>query len=90
VTLTARPAPPGSCRRTAGSPTCVRSSPSAPGSRTPQVNVVNPGGDGQTAHGDNHLGFQSDETCARYPAHVHALSQVLTLQGAVAHCDMPV
>jgi ectoine hydroxylase-related dioxygenase (phytanoyl-CoA dioxygenase family) len=25
-----------------------------------------------------------------YPAHVHALSPVLTLQGAVAHVDMPV
>ena len=57
---------------------------------TSQVNVVNPGGAGQTVHRDYHLGFQSDEVCARYPAHVHALSQVLTLQGAVAHCDMPV
>ena len=26
---------------------------------------------------------------ARYPTHVHALSPVLTLQGAVAHSDMP-
>lgn len=25
-----------------------------------------------------------------YPAHVHRLSPALTLQGAVAHCDMPV
>ncbi len=25
----------------------------------------------------------------RFPAHVHRLSPVLTLQGAVAHCDMP-
>jgi ectoine hydroxylase-related dioxygenase (phytanoyl-CoA dioxygenase family) len=57
---------------------------------TSQVNVVNPGGEGQTVHRDYHLGFQSDERCAQYPAHVHALSQVLTLQGAVAHCDMPV
>ncbi len=57
---------------------------------TSQVNVVNPGGAGQTVHRDYHLGFQSDEVCARYPAHVHALSQVLTLQGAVAHCDMPI
>ena len=30
------------------------------------------------------------ETAARFPAHVHRLSPVLTLQGAVAHCDMPV
>ncbi|MGO4596909.1 phytanoyl-CoA dioxygenase family protein [Terrabacter sp. 2RAF25] len=57
---------------------------------TSQVNVVNPGGAGQTVHRDYHLGFQSDEVCAHYPSHVHALSQVLTLQGAVAHCDMPV
>ena len=57
---------------------------------TSQVNVVNPGGAGQTVHRDYHLGFQSDERCALYPSHVHALSQVLTLQGAVAHCDMPV
>jgi ectoine hydroxylase-related dioxygenase (phytanoyl-CoA dioxygenase family) len=57
---------------------------------TSQVNVVNPGGEGQTVHRDYHLGFQSNETAARYPAHVHKLSSVLTLQGAVAHCDMPV
>ncbi|WBQ03843.1 phytanoyl-CoA dioxygenase family protein [Kribbella sp. CA-293567] len=57
---------------------------------TSQVNVVNPGGEGQTVHRDYHLGFQSDEVAAAYPAHVHQLSSVLTLQGAVAHCDMPV
>ena len=57
---------------------------------TSQVNVVNPGGLAQTAHRDYHLGFLSDETAAAYPAHVHRLSPVLTLQGAVAHCDMPV
>ncbi|MEC9470172.1 MAG: phytanoyl-CoA dioxygenase family protein, partial [Pseudomonadota bacterium] len=33
---------------------------------------------------------QSAEDCARYPAHVHDLSQVMTLQGAVAHTDMPI
>lgn len=57
---------------------------------TSQVNVVNPGGGGQTVHRDYHLGFQSAEASAAYPRHVHALSPVLTLQGAVAHCDMPV
>ena len=57
---------------------------------TSQLNVVNPGGAGQTVHRDYHLGFQSSEACAAYPAHVHALSQTLTLQGAVAHVDMPV
>jgi ectoine hydroxylase-related dioxygenase (phytanoyl-CoA dioxygenase family) len=57
---------------------------------TSQVNVVNPGGQGQTVHRDYHLGFQSPEVSAQYPSHVHALSPLLTLQGAVAHCDMPV
>ncbi|MFF7639517.1 phytanoyl-CoA dioxygenase family protein [Streptomyces canus] len=57
---------------------------------TSQVNVVNPGGLAQTVHRDYHLGFLSDEAAAAYPAHVHRLSPVLTLQGAVAHCDMPV
>ncbi|WAZ25458.1 phytanoyl-CoA dioxygenase family protein [Streptomyces cinnabarinus] len=57
---------------------------------TSQVNVVNPGGTAQTAHRDYHLGFLSDEVAAAYPAHVHRLSPVLTLQGAVAHGDMPV
>lgn len=57
---------------------------------TSQVNVVNPGGEEQTAHRDYHLGFQSNDVAAQYPAPVHTLSAVLTLQGAVAHCDMPV
>jgi ectoine hydroxylase-related dioxygenase (phytanoyl-CoA dioxygenase family) len=56
---------------------------------TSQVNCVNPGGAAQTAHRDYHLGFQSADAVVRYPAHVHRLSPVLTLQGAVAHCDMP-
>ncbi|MEU9343981.1 phytanoyl-CoA dioxygenase family protein [Streptomyces sp. NPDC048278] len=57
---------------------------------TSQVNVVNPGGAAQSVHRDYHLGFLSQERAAGYPAHVHRLSPVLTLQGAVAHCDMPV
>lgn len=57
---------------------------------TSQINVVNPGGAAQTVHRDYHLGFLSDRAAAAYPAHVHRLSPVLTLQGAVAHCDMPV
>jgi ectoine hydroxylase-related dioxygenase (phytanoyl-CoA dioxygenase family) len=56
---------------------------------TSQVNVVRPGGKAQEPHRDYHLGFLSDEVTARYPTHVHALSPVLTLQGAVAHTDMP-
>ncbi|MFL6132347.1 MAG: phytanoyl-CoA dioxygenase family protein, partial [Nocardioidaceae bacterium] len=57
---------------------------------TSQVNVVNPGGQAQTPHRDYHLGFMDAGTAARFPAHVHRLSPALTLQGAVAHCDMPV
>ncbi|MFJ4282534.1 phytanoyl-CoA dioxygenase family protein [Streptomyces massasporeus] len=57
---------------------------------TSQLNVVNPGGAAQTVHRDYHLGFLSNEVAAAYPAQVHRLSPVLTLQGAVAHCDMPV
>jgi len=57
---------------------------------TSQVNVVRPGGLAQDPHRDYHLGFLSNPVAARYPAHVHLLSPVLTLQGAVAHSDMPV
>lgn len=56
---------------------------------TAQVNRVNPGGASQAAHRDYHLGFQTSAVIEQYPAHVHRLSPVLTLQGAVAHCDMP-
>lgn len=56
---------------------------------TSQVNVVNPGGAAQSPHRDYHLGFLPVEVAQRYPAHVHRLSPALTLQGAVAHCDMP-
>jgi ectoine hydroxylase-related dioxygenase (phytanoyl-CoA dioxygenase family) len=57
---------------------------------TSQINVVNPGGAAQVAHRDYHLGFMSREQAERYPAHIHLLSPALTLQGAVAHVDMPV
>jgi ectoine hydroxylase-related dioxygenase (phytanoyl-CoA dioxygenase family) len=57
---------------------------------TSQVNVVRPGGEAQSPHRDYHLGFLSDEIVAQYPAHVHRLSPLLTLQGAIAHCDMSV
>lgn len=57
---------------------------------TAQINLVHPGGAAQQAHRDYHLGFQTAEISADYPAHVHDLSPALTLQGAVAHCDMPV
>ncbi len=51
---------------------------------------MNPGGAAQMAHRDYHLGFMTAAEAARYPAHVHtALSPLLTLQGAIAHVDMP-
>lgn len=56
---------------------------------TSQVNVVNPGGAAQTPHRDYHLGFMSAEQAAAFPEQVHRLSPLLTLQGAIAHVDMP-
>jgi ectoine hydroxylase-related dioxygenase (phytanoyl-CoA dioxygenase family) len=56
---------------------------------TSQVNVVRPGGKAQEPHRDYHLGFLANDVVERYPRHVHLLSPVLTLQGAVAHSDMP-
>ena len=56
---------------------------------TSQVNVVNPGGAPQVPHRDYHLGFVDEDQLAAYPAHMHRMSAALTLQGAVAHCDMP-
>jgi len=58
---------------------------------TSQANVVRPGGEAQAMHRDYHLGFTTNSVAEQYPAHVHAhVSPLLTLQGAVAHCDMPV
>ena len=56
---------------------------------TAQVNLVRPGGQAQVSHRDYHMGFQPVEDLEQYPASVHALSPALTLQGAIAHCDMP-
>ncbi|KAE8365215.1 hypothetical protein BDV27DRAFT_171794 [Aspergillus caelatus] len=56
---------------------------------TAQVNVVKPGGAAQDSHRDYHLGFQDLHTCAAYPRNIQLASQHLTLQGAVAHSDMP-
>lgn len=56
---------------------------------TSQVNCVNPGGAAQMAHRDYHLGFLSAQQGAQYPEHVHMYSPYLTLQGAIAHVDMP-
>ena len=57
---------------------------------TSQLNVVKPGGAAQSAHRDYHLGFMTDDQAEPFPGHAHLLSSMLTLQGAVAHCDMPV
>lgn len=57
---------------------------------TAQVNLVRPGGKAQVCHRDYHLGFMTQEQAQRFPAHAHPLSASLTLQGAVAHCDMPI
>lgn len=57
---------------------------------TAQVNRVNPGGNAQVPHRDYHLGFMTADQIDQYPAHIHQTSAQLTLQGAIAHCDMPV
>ncbi len=56
---------------------------------TSQVNVVNPGGAAQMPHRDYHLGFLTDDVAEQYPPHVHRVSPLLTLQGVVAHLDLP-
>ena len=57
---------------------------------TAQVNNVKPGSDAQSPHRDYHLGFQSNEVIGSFPESAQTMSQHLTLQGAVAHSDMPV
>ncbi|WP_170421103.1 phytanoyl-CoA dioxygenase family protein [Ruegeria arenilitoris] len=57
---------------------------------TAQINQVRPGGKAQQAHRDYHLGFQTADKAAQFPAHAHMVTAALTLQGAVAHCDMPI
>ncbi|KAK6439161.1 hypothetical protein LTR95_004633 [Oleoguttula sp. CCFEE 5521] len=56
---------------------------------TAQVNAVRPGGKPQHLHRDYHLGFPSREDVAKFPKQMHELSRLLTMQGAVAHADMP-
>ena len=57
---------------------------------TAQVNQVRPGGKAQQPHRDYHLGFQTKDVAAQFPSHAHQLTAALTLQGAIAHVDMPV
>lgn len=56
---------------------------------TAQVNIVKPGGKAQISHRDYHIGFQDNKSCAGFPKALQVASQFLTLQGAVAHSDMP-
>jgi len=56
---------------------------------TAQVNIVKPGGEMQKPHRDYHLGFQENKEIQEYPISVQRMSQYLTLQGAVAHSEMP-
>ncbi|MCS5639640.1 MAG: phytanoyl-CoA dioxygenase family protein [Candidatus Marinimicrobia bacterium] len=57
---------------------------------TAQVNIVKPGGKAQQPHRDYHLGFQENEVVSEFPVTAQILSQVLTLQGAVAHTEMKI
>jgi ectoine hydroxylase-related dioxygenase (phytanoyl-CoA dioxygenase family) len=56
---------------------------------TAQVNNVHPGGEAQHPHRDYHLGFLPPERLAQVPIVTQIASQLLTLQGAVAHSGMP-
>ncbi|KAF7518589.1 hypothetical protein G7054_g13405 [Neopestalotiopsis clavispora] len=56
---------------------------------TAQLNIVRPGGKPQSAHRDYHLGFQTANSCARFPRTIQVASQYLTLQGGIAHSDVP-
>jgi ectoine hydroxylase-related dioxygenase (phytanoyl-CoA dioxygenase family) len=56
---------------------------------TSQVNSSHPGSRAQDPHTDYHLGFRGNDEVAEFPAHAHRMSQFLTLQGAIAHVDMP-
>lgn len=61
-----------------------------PGYRvTAQVNNVKPGASPQVCHRDYHLGFMSAASCSQYPRAMQVAGQCLTLQGAVAHVDVP-
>jgi hypothetical protein len=50
---------------------------------------VRPGGKAQSAHRGYHLGFMQEVHAGEFPLHMHELSPILTLQGGVAHCDVP-
>jgi len=56
---------------------------------TTQLNVIYPKGQAQQPHRDFHLGFQEDHEIKKYPLHMQKISQHLTLQGGIAHVDIP-
>jgi len=56
---------------------------------TAQVNIVRPGREMQKPHRDYHLGFQENKVVELFPISAHRLSRYLTLQGGVAHTNMP-
>ncbi|KAL4770011.1 hypothetical protein BDW60DRAFT_218349 [Aspergillus nidulans var. acristatus] len=47
------------------------------------------GGAAQPAHRGFHMGFFSSEKCVKIPRLLQIANQTMTLQGAVAHSDMP-
>lgn len=57
---------------------------------TSQVNVVNPGAAAQEMRPSYPFGSLPVEAASRFPAPAHAMSSSLTLQGLIAHTDMPV
>ncbi|KAJ3962091.1 hypothetical protein N0V92_001182 [Colletotrichum tropicale] len=62
-----------------------------PGYRiTAQVNNTKPGAAPQVCHRDYHVGFQTAAASAQFPRAMQVASQLLTLQGAVAHSDVPI
>ncbi|GKT62579.1 phytanoyl- dioxygenase family protein [Colletotrichum tofieldiae] len=56
---------------------------------TAQVNNTKPGASPQVCHRDYHIGFQTTEAAAHIPRAMQIASQLLTLQGAVAHSNVP-
>ncbi|KAL2825359.1 hypothetical protein BDW59DRAFT_172436 [Aspergillus cavernicola] len=53
------------------------------------LNIVPPGGRAQPAHRNFHMGFFSPDKCVKFLRLLQIANHTLTLQGAVAHSDMP-
>ncbi|KXH50499.1 hypothetical protein CSAL01_08311 [Colletotrichum salicis] len=56
---------------------------------TAQVNNTKPGASPQVCHRDYHVGFQIAEAASQIPRAMQIASQLLTLQGAIAHSEVP-